>query len=136
MIRMFRSATLVVALILTTACVHTPPNLGPVGQTAWKADRAVLGFEALVDGATGLNKIQGCDKNTPPKCAPLLSKGNTDLTLSISRSAVLTLRKSPDGWSETTKTALAEIRAKLDEAGKTQIAAWLGVLDAILKEQK
>lgn len=131
-----RSVLAVLALLVCTACVHTPPNLGPVGQTAWKADRAVLGFEALVDGAVGLNKINACDKSTPPHCQPLLSKGNADLALSVSRSAVLTLKKTPDGWRDTTTTALAEIRKKLDDSGKTQLGSWLGVLDAILKEQQ
>jgi hypothetical protein len=133
----FRNAALVVALMLATACggFHTPPNLSPVGQAAWKADRAVLGFEAVVDGSTGLNKIQVCDKNVPPICHALLSKANTDIILDVSRRSVVTLRATPDGWRATVSTGLTEIRSKLDDSGKAQISAWLGVLDALLKEK-
>lgn len=136
-----RAALLALVLVATGCAGHRPPVtvVTPQGQAAWYASRAVLVFEAIVDTATGLNKLQRCTAPTAAveatSCRPTLSDTNTRVTLQIAKQTVVALGKTPDGWRATTISGLASIRTALDAAGKTQLAEWLALGETLLKEK-
>lgn len=132
-----RAALLALVLVAAGCAGHRPPVtvVTPQGQAAWYASRAVLVFEAIVDTATGLNKLQLCTAPPVPACHPTLSDTNTRVTLQIAKQTVVALGKTPDGWRATTISGLASIRTALDAAGKTQLAEWLALGETLLKEK-
>ncbi len=125
------------ALLLSSCAALRPPDTvatGP-GRNAWYAQRAVLAFEAVVDGAVGLNKLQLCTGETlPQQCRPTLSDTNLRIVLDVSRRTVVVLGKTPDGWRAATAQGLTELRTKLDSSGRSQLGQWLAFAEAILKE--
>lgn len=131
--------TLVVclSLALSSCAGFRPPDTvatGP-GRNAWYAQRAVLAFEAVVDGAIGLNKLQLCTGDaTPQHCRPTLSDTNTRIALDVVRRTVIVLGKTPEGWRVATSQGITELRTKLDSAGRSQLGQWLEFAEAILKE--
>lgn len=111
-----------------------PASLSPKGISAWEANQAVLTLGQVQKTAIGLNGIQKCTAAQPPACAPLLSDKNTGIVIDAVSAAVKSIEHVPSGWRATTTTALLDVRAKLDASGKSNLSAWLGVVDVFLQE--
>lgn len=129
-------AAVCAALVLSGCAAKAPASLSPIGVRAWQANEAVLTLGQVQKTAIGLNAIQKCDNAAPPVCGPILSDKNTRVVIDAVEAGVKSIQQLPSGWRASTTTALANVRAQLDTAGKTNLSAWLAVVDTFLMETR
>ena len=127
MSRLLSRFTLSLLLVcMTAACHPAPPNLDPATTRMWQADQVQVILGELQHTAISFNTVKVCPTpNSTTDCRPLLSDKNTGVVVDTVTSALLTLRKAPDGWNATGLAALEQISSALDAVGKTQLAAYI-----------
>lgn len=113
-----------VLAIGVSGCGKQPPSLSPAGAGTWRANQAVL----------IVNTVQRTAINANETVPQLLSNANTRIVVDVASAARKTIAQTPTGWRETTTTALDQIRARLDVAGRTQMAAWLTLAATMVQE--
>ena len=116
-----------VVLLFCTACASAPPQLTPRQARIWQANEMAIAIGSVQSAAIGLNKIQQCT----PLCHPLLSDTNTRIVIEIARDGLQSLRAVPEGWKATGLAVAGRIRLRLDEAGRSKMAAYLTACTAI-----
>lgn len=123
------SHALVLVVLVLQGCAKAPPSLSPAGVRDYRANEAVLAIGQVQTAAIGLNGVSVCD---PAPCHPLLSDANTRVVVSAVRAALLTIQQTPAGWKAATNTALDQIAAQLDAAGKGKFRAYIEAARVVL----
>jgi len=106
----------------SAACAHTPPNLTPEAQAAFKADQVLVRVGELQDAAIALNKT------TPPA----LSDRDAVMVVRFTTLAMKTIHDVPSGWKVTVVNAYTTLKQNLPPASKTQLAAVFDTIDLLL----
>lgn len=126
---MKRTVSIALVLLALTGCTHAPPSLSPAGARLYQANEVVVAIGTLQHAAIELNKVQVCP--APATCHSLLIDANTKVVVDASTAALTTIKATPDGWKAAASALLTQVTARLDAAGKTQLAAYVQVVSQI-----
>ncbi len=121
-----RKYVVYVVLALAMGCAKAPPSLSPRGQAAFYAQRAVDILDVLRDAA-----IAAHDQK-------LITEDSARQVVLYHKAALTTIRHVPDGWLQTVRAGLAELRGRLVESGPrahdVTLAPYLALADTVLNE--
>lgn len=131
--------TLALVALLTSTIIltgggcagHAPPSLSGPGVRDYYANEVTIAIGTVQHAAIDLNKAQVC---TPAPCHPILSNHNTGIVVDAATDALTTIKATPDGALATAVAAIDRMQARLDAAGKQEIAAYLGAARTIITE--
>lgn len=107
---------------VTPACTHTPPDLTPQAQAAFKANQVATRIGELQDAAIAFNKA------TPQ----VLNDHDAVTVVSFTVMALQTMRSVPDGWQATVLAAYGQFKQALAPAAKQKLSAVLLTVDTSL----
>lgn len=112
---------LLLALLLTPACAHTPPNLSPQAVIAFHGTQVIGYLDKVRDAADAAHK-------TSP---PLLDAPTTLKIVSWHRDAIIVVHAAKDGWLTATATGLNALNAELSPQAKQVLAPYIAAAQAI-----
>lgn len=121
-------SVLACVLALSLSCSHPPVSLSPAGARLYQANEVVVAIGTLQHAAIELNKTQVCN---PPPCHALLADANTRIVVDAVADGLTTIKATPDGWKAATSVLLDRITARLDAAGKTELAGYVQAVKTI-----
>lgn len=110
--------------ILLVACASAPSQLSPIGRSAFYTMRVVRSLDMVRDIAISANA------QTPP----LLSTTVTRQVVEYHRSALLTMKQTPDGWKAVVTTGLEQLTTKLLPDDLKQLKPYLDLTRVLLQE--
>lgn len=121
--RAYRTAVLL-AVVLTAACAHAPPNLSPPATVAWHGTRVITAMDVVRDIAVAAN-------HTTP---PALSTDTTRVIVTWHRTALVVVHQSPQGWTTTVATSLTEALRNLPPAEQRTLQPYVTLVMTVLQE--
>ena len=118
-----RLRLLVLVALLASGCAHTPPNLSPAAQTAWKQHEIQKDLDLIRDLAQDANA----------RVPPLISTNTARAVTLWHKSAIMLVHDAAQGWRLTVLAGLDELRTNLPAAEYQVIAVYVELAKTVLR---